>query len=82
MKRNYQHVLIIDDEPDHRLILRLLLNKLWLPGLLFVEACDGKDAVFLAQQWQPDVILISLKLPEMDGLEAIRQIRALSQPDI
>jgi CheY-like chemotaxis protein len=77
MKLDDQRVLIVDDEPDHRLIIRILLNKLWSPRLSFVEVCNGKEAVFLAQHWQPDLILMNLKMIEMDGCEAIRQIRVL-----
>jgi CheY-like chemotaxis protein len=77
MKLDYRRVLIADDEPDHCLIIRLLLSKLWLPELSFIEADTGKEAIFLTQYWQPDLILINLKMPDIDGCEIIRQMRSL-----
>jgi CheY-like chemotaxis protein len=71
--------LIVDDEPDHRLIVRILLSKLWNLDLAITEAANGQEAVRLSQQWHPDWILMDLNMAEMDGYEATRQIRNLEQ---
>jgi DNA-binding NarL/FixJ family response regulator len=66
-------ILIADDHPVFRKGLRALL--LSLPNLELVgEATSGAEAVRLAEQLQPDVILMDLQMPEGGGLAAIRQI--------
>jgi DNA-binding NarL/FixJ family response regulator len=66
-------LLIADDHPVFRKGLRTLL--LSLPAMELVgEATSGADAVRLAEQLQPDVILMDLQMPEGGGLAAIRQI--------
>src|SRR2546430_9145859 len=72
-------VLIADDTPDIRLLLRAALRM--YPGFEIVgEAADGAEAVKLAQEHQPDVILLDLAMPVKDGLQAIPEIREES-PD-
>jgi NarL family two-component system response regulator LiaR len=67
-------VLIADDHPIVRRGLRSLLNT--EPDLEPVgEAKNGIEAVELARSLQPDVILLDLVMPQMDGLEALRRIR-------
>jgi DNA-binding NarL/FixJ family response regulator len=66
-------VLIADDHPVFRKGLRALLAS--MPGVMLVgEATNGAEAVRLAEQLQPDVILMDLQMPGGDGLSAIRQI--------
>jgi CheY-like chemotaxis protein len=48
-------------------------------GFEIVEACNGQDSVEKAQQYQPDLILMDLIMPEMDGFEATRQIKKYPQ---
>jgi PAS domain S-box-containing protein len=67
-------VLIADDNQDVRLTLRDLLDsygKYEVAG----EAVDGEEAVRLASELQPDVVLLDLSMPRMDGLEALPLIR-------
>lgn len=65
-------VLIVEDVDDSRYLMRLELEQL---GYLVIEAEDGKKAVELALQERPDIILMDLTLPVMDGLAAAATIR-------
>jgi two-component system cell cycle response regulator DivK len=65
-------VLIVEDVEDTRLFMRLELEQ---QGFIVIEAGDGRSAVNLALQEQPDVILMDLSIPVMDGLAATKLIR-------
>lgn len=66
-------VLIAD---DHRLFREGLAKTLADQGLLVVgEAADGEQAVFMAQEVNPDVILMDVSMPHLDGVDAVRLIR-------
>ncbi|MBI5933365.1 MAG: response regulator transcription factor [Chloroflexi bacterium] len=68
-------IMITDDHPMMREALRAALEE--EPDLIVVcEAQNGLDAVALAEEYDPDVILMDLLMPDMDGLEAIRNIMA------
>jgi DNA-binding NarL/FixJ family response regulator len=68
-------VLIVDDMPQVRQDLRLLLQ---LTGEIEIvgEAADGLDAIRQAEALRPDVVVMDLDMPGMDGFEATRQIKA------
>ena len=66
-------VLVVEDDDDSRYLMRLELERL---GYLVSEAEDGVKAVDIALRDHPDIILMDLTLPEMDGLEATARIRA------
>jgi CheY-like chemotaxis protein len=72
-----KRILIVDDEPDHRDLLKLLLLDVWALDVVIAEASHGQAAVMQAQHCHPQVILMDLLMPQMDGYEATRQIRAL-----
>jgi two-component system, OmpR family, alkaline phosphatase synthesis response regulator PhoP len=69
-KRN--KVLIVDDEPD---ILELLQYNLEKEGYQVATAANGKEAVEVAKKFMPQLILMDIMMPKMDGIEACRQIR-------
>jgi NarL family two-component system response regulator LiaR len=76
---NYKiSVLIVDDHPIVRQGLRTLL-ELQDDLLVVGEAVNGKAAVEMAARLKPDVVLMDLVMPEMDGISATRQISALKQ---
>ena len=71
------HVLIVDDLPMVRRGLRMQLTL--KPDIDVVgEAASGEEALSLVQQLQPDVVLMDLKMPGMDGLTATRVMQAIS----
>lgn len=65
-------VLVVDDDDDLRELMRMSLNR---RGCHVVEAANGREAVELAQQVRPALILMDLEMPLLDGCEATRQIR-------
>jgi PAS domain S-box-containing protein len=68
-----RHVLIVEDNDDARESLRLLLESL---GHRVLEAGDGQRGLALALHHQPEVVLIDLGLPELDGYEVARALRS------
>jgi len=68
-----QRILIADDEPDIRLVLR---TRLELDGFTVLEASDGAEAVRMAQDEKPDLIVLDVMMPEMDGVEVCNRLRA------
>jgi two-component system response regulator DegU len=75
--RSRVRVLIVDDFKQFRAVARLIvLDELTRPHI--AEGGDGRSAVRLAQQLQPHLILLDIGLPELNGLEAARQIMEVS----
>jgi CheY-like chemotaxis protein len=69
----YRTVLIVEDSEDARYLMRLELEQL---GYRIVEAENGEKAVEVAERERPDIILMDLSLPVMDGIAATEKIRA------
>ncbi|HXS42393.1 MAG TPA: response regulator [Stellaceae bacterium] len=68
-----KRVLVVEDHEDNRQILRDLLGS---AGFEIIEAENGEEAVTLAETGRPDVILMDIQLPVLDGYEATRRIKA------
>ena len=69
-------VLLVEDTEDNRFMMRRLLE---MTGYRVVEAMNGEEAVKLAERETPQLILMDLSLPVIDGLAATRLIRKLPQ---
>jgi CheY-like chemotaxis protein len=72
-------ILIADDKPHMRRVIRSLLES--HPGWDVREAEDGVQAVARAKQDKPDVVVLDLAMPELNGFEAARQISS-ALPDV
>ena len=69
-------VLVVEDFEDNRFMMRRLLE---MSGYRVVEAVNGQQAVETARRERPDIILMDLSLPMLDGLAATRRIRELDR---
>jgi two-component system, OmpR family, KDP operon response regulator KdpE len=68
--------LVIDDEPQMRRLLRIALEG---NGYRVVDAATGKDGVLQAAQCRPEIVLLDLGLPDLDGTEVLKRLREWSQ---
>ena len=73
MKR--AHVLVVDDDPDIRGLVKELLER---QGYGVSEAANGKDALRSFYATPPDVVLLDVSMPELDGWQTLERIRDLS----
>ena len=67
------HILIVEDAPDNRTIAELILQS---AGHTVISIGDGASAVSIAASIRPDAILMDLSLPQLDGWEATRRLKA------
>jgi two-component system, cell cycle response regulator DivK len=69
-----KRILVVEDQEDLRAILRDLLTA---SGYTVIEAVDGVGGVAKARSEQPDLVLMDIQLPVLDGYDATQQIKAL-----
>ena len=71
-----KRILIVEDQEDNRTIVRDVLSTV---GYELIEALNGEDGVKLAQNERPDLILMDIQLPKMNGYEATQQIKSIAE---
>lgn len=72
MMENLRRILIAEDDENNRIPLKMMLK---MNGYDVIEACDGQQAVDCIQRDKPDLVLMDISLPVIDGLEVTRIIR-------
>jgi len=72
MPANERAILVVEDEAP---ILRFLRSALQEAGLRVIEAADGRSALEMAASLKPDMVLLDLMLPDMDGIEVLKRLR-------
>jgi len=73
MTLNVKTVLVVDDEPVLRTIVREILHE---EGYAVIEAADGRVMLEIIARERPDLVLMDVMMPGVDGREAYRQLRA------
>lgn len=71
-------ILITEDNDFNMILVKTLVSRM-LPTARIIEAINGKEAVMLCQKEQPDIILMDIQMPEMNGLEATAKIREMEK---
>ncbi len=66
------HILVVDDDPDLQALFRMMLAR----NFELIQATSGEQAVALALSSIPDLILLDVMLPDIDGYEVFRQLQA------
>jgi CheY-like chemotaxis protein len=65
-------ILVVDDDPDIALVIRMALEA---EGMTVVTAANGRDALVCVREWRPDVVLLDINMPVMDGVTFARVAR-------
>ena len=73
--RPFERILYADDEPDIRKIARLALEK--LGGFTLKLCASGEEALAAAPEFAPDLVILDVMMPGMDGLETLQRLRDL-----
>ncbi len=73
MTEKLRRILIAEDDEEHRIALKMMLK---LSKFDVIEASDGREAVDSVRRNRPDLVLMDLSLPGVDGLQATREIRS------
>lgn len=72
MRLNEKKLLVVDDQYAIRLLLKEIFSQ---DGIIVLQAAGGEQAIELVAQQQPDLMLLDMKMPGMDGLEILRRVR-------
>jgi two-component system, chemotaxis family, chemotaxis protein CheY len=76
-------VLVVDDEHTMRSVTRSLLQSIGVKSIR--DACDGREGLQAVCSWGPDVVVLDWKMPNLTGLEFVRQVRSPNEfpyPDV
>ena len=68
-----QRILLVEDNEDNRLVYRTILDHF---GFVVLEAADGEEGIRRARMDAPDLILMDVSIPKVDGWEATRQLKS------
>ena len=71
-KTEAKKILIVDDDKEVLRVLEILLKR---EGYTLLCACDGEEAIQLAQKFQPDLVLLDFLMPKMDGSRTFAELR-------
>jgi len=74
--KQQQRILVVDDSEDVQMLLGRLLKR---AGYQMFFAGDGQTALLQAQRFHPDLILMDLSLPDMNGWDAVKQLRQMDE---
>ena len=72
---NTQKIMYVEDEPDIQTIARIALEQ--IGGFTLLVCSSGQEALDQVSDFAPDIILLDVMMPEMDGIETFRQLRTL-----
>lgn len=67
-------ILVIDDDPTQRLLMR---DALETAGYIVEEACDGPDGIAMAYRTKPDLIILDILMPKLDGFAVCAEVRRI-----
>jgi CheY-like chemotaxis protein len=73
MSDNRKRVLLVEDNEDNLVVYRTILEHV---GYVVIEARDGEEGVSRARSERPDIILMDISIPKMDGWEATQRLKA------
>lgn len=76
MEKRKARVLIADDEPHIRSLISLIITS--LGAEVVAEAADGEQTLNLYKQHKPDMVLLDINMPKMDGVSVLKQIMAIN----
>jgi len=76
MEKRKARVLIADDEPHIRSLISLIVTS--LGAEVVAEASDGEQALSMYKQFSPDMVLLDINMPKMDGISVLKQIMAIN----
>jgi OmpR family response regulator RpaB len=73
LNRIAKTILIADDEPA---VVKILAMRLKTNGYQIIEACNGTETIELTNQKKPDLIILDIKMPDMDGYTVLQNLKA------
>ena len=76
MEKRKARVLIADDEPHIRSLISLIVTS--LGAEVVAEASDGEQALSMYKQFSPDMVLLDINMPKMDGISVLKKIMAIN----